>query len=172
MVVTDSLERLAGDRYLLALAAIAAVAIVLMAFWRSVTRVVVPLVPVVAAVGWSSLVVAGLGIPLNPLSAVLAVMVIAIAAEFGVILAVRYRQERSEGQGPEAALRSTYGRTGVAVAASGITAIAGFGALVASDVGILREFGMIAVLDLGVALVGVVTVLPAMLVLEARRPDR
>jgi predicted RND superfamily exporter protein len=60
----------------------------------------------------------------------------------------------------------------VAVAASGITAIAGFGALVASDVGILREFGMIAVLDLGVALVGVVTVLPAMLVLEARRPGR
>lgn len=172
VVVTDSLERLAGDRYLLALAAIAAVAIVLMGFWRSVTRVVVPLVPVVAAVGWSSLVVAGLGIPLNPLSAVLAVMVIAIAAEFGVILAVRYRQERSEGQGPEAALRSTYGRTGVAVAASGITAIAGFGALVASDVGILREFGMIAVLDLGVALVGVVTVLPAMLVLEARRPGR
>jgi predicted RND superfamily exporter protein len=31
---------------------------------------------------------------------------------------------------------------------------------------------MIAVLDLGVALVGVVTVLPAMLVLEARRSDR
>ena len=169
VVVNASLESLAGDRYLLALAAIAAVAFVLLCFWRSLTGVIVPLVPVVAAVGWSSLVVAALGIPLNPLSAILAVMVIAIAAEFGVILAARYRQERKMGQTPEAALRSTYGRTGVAVAASGVTAIAGFGALVASDVGILREFGMIAVLDLGVALAGVVTVLPAMLILEARR---
>ena len=172
VVVTDSLDRLAGNRYLLALSAILAVAIVLLIFWRSLARVVVPLVPVVAAVGWSSLVIAALGIPLNPLSAILAVMVIAIAAEFGVILAARYRQEREAGQGPEAALRSTYGKTGVAVAASGVTAIAGFGALVASDVGILREFGLIAVVDLGVALAGVVTVLPAMLVLEARRSDR
>ena len=169
VVVTDSLERLSGDRYLLALAAIIAVAIVLLAFWRSLRSVLVPLVPVVAAVGWSSLVIAALGIPLNPLSAILAVMVIAISAEFGVILSARYRQERAGGQGPEQALRATYGRTGVAVLASGVTAVAGFGALVASDVGILREFGMIAVIDLGVALAGVVTVLPAMLMLEARR---
>lgn len=172
VVVADSLERLAGDRYLLSLAAILAVSIVLMLFWRSIPRVLVPLVPVVAAVGWSSLLVAGLGLPLNPLSAILSVMVIAIATEFGVILAARYRQERADGGRPEAALRSTYGRTGAAVAASGITAIAGFGALVASDVGILREFGLIAVLDLGVALLGVLTVLPAMLVLESRRTDR
>lgn len=172
VVVTDSLERLAADRYLLALAAIVAVALMLFIFWRSAVRVAVPLVPVVAAVGWSSLIVAGLGFPLNPLSAILSVMVIAISAEFGVILAARYRQERDDGAGPEAALRATYGRTGAAVAASGVTAIAGFGALVASDVGILREFGVIAVLDLGIALVGVVTVLPAMLVLEARRARR
>ena len=172
VVITDSLDRLSGDRYLLAIAAIVAVGIVLLILWRSLTRVLVPLVPVVAAVGWSSLVVAALGIPLNPLSAILAVMVIAIAAEFGVILAARYRQEREEGRGPAAALRSTYGRTGIAVAASGVTAIAGFGALVASDVGILREFGLIAVLDLGIALAGVLTVLPAMLVIEARRSAR
>lgn len=172
VVVADSLDRLAGNRYLLALTAIAAVAIVLLAFWRSLAGVIVPLVPVVAAVGWSSLLVAALGIPLNPLSSVLAVMVIAISAEFSVILAARYRQERKDGGSPEAALRSTYGRTGVAVAASGVTAIAGFGALAASDVGVLREFGLIAVIDLGVALLGVVTVLPAMLVLEARRSGR
>jgi predicted RND superfamily exporter protein len=56
----------------------------------------------------------------------------------------------------------------MAIAASGITAIAGFAALVASDVGVLREFGLIAVLDLGVALLGVVIVLPAVLAWAGR----
>jgi predicted RND superfamily exporter protein len=57
----------------------------------------------------------------------------------------------------------------MAIAASGITAIAGFAALVTSDVGILREFGLIAVLDLSVALVGVALVLPAVLTWMERR---
>jgi predicted RND superfamily exporter protein len=57
----------------------------------------------------------------------------------------------------------------MAIAASGITAIAGFAALVASDVGILREFGLIAVFDLSVALLGVAVVLPAILTWIERR---
>jgi predicted RND superfamily exporter protein len=57
----------------------------------------------------------------------------------------------------------------MAVAASGITAIAGFAALAASDVGVLREFGLIAVLDLSIALLGVAIVLPAILTWVERR---
>jgi predicted RND superfamily exporter protein len=99
-------------------------------------------------------------------------MVIAIATEFSVILAARYYQERGGGMSSPAALRSAYGSTGMAVLASGITAIAGFAALVTSDVGILREFGLIAVLDLGVALLGVALVLPAVLAWTERRMER
>ena len=38
--------------------------------------------------------------------------------------------------------------------ASGITAIAGFAALVASDIRMLRDFGLVTVVDLAVALPG------------------
>ena len=169
VVVTESVDALAASRYLLILAALAAVALVLLVIYRSPRRVIVPLVPIVVAGGWSSLVIASLDIPLNPLSAILSVMVIAIATEFSVILSGRYYQERGGGLAPAAALRSAYGRTGMAIAASGITAIAGFAALVTSDVGILREFGLIAVLDLGVALLGVALVLPAVLTRMERR---
>jgi hypothetical protein len=169
VVVTESVDALAASRYVLILAALIAVALVLFLVYRSLRRVVVPLVPIVVAGGWSSLTVATLDIPLNPLSAILSVMVIAIATEFSVILAARYYQDRAGGLAPAAALRTAYGRTGMAIAASGITAIAGFAALVTSDVGILREFGLIAVLDLGVALGGVALILPAVLTWTERR---
>ena len=52
----------------------------------------------------------------------------------------------------------------MAVLASGLTAIAGFAALIATDIRMLRDFGLVTVLDLGVALVGVLLVLPAALV--------
>ena len=81
-----------------------------------------------------------------------------------MILAARFHEEREGGQSVGEALRRTYARTGTAVAASGATAIAGFAVLVASDVRMLRDFGLVTVFDLAVALAGVMLVLPAALV--------
>ena len=61
-----------------------------------------------------------LQIPLNPLSATLGALVIAISTEFAVILSARYRAERARGLEPVAALSRTYERTGAAVLASGV----------------------------------------------------
>ena len=47
--------------------------------------------------------------------------------------------------------------------ASGVTAIAGFAVLIASDIAMLRDFGFVTVIDLAVALLGVMVVLPAAL---------
>lgn len=164
VVISASMDELASFRHLLILLGVAAIALVLLAAYRSLRRTLAPLVPIVVAGGWSALIVAAADLPLNPLSAVLSVLVIAIATEFGVILAGRYHQERERGAGVADALRRSYGRTGMAVATSGVTAIAGFAALGASDIGMLREFGLIAVVDLAVALAGVAVVLPAVLV--------
>ena len=49
------------------------------------------------ATGWSGLVVAALGISLNPMSATLGALVIAIATEFSVILSARYA-DRARGR--------------------------------------------------------------------------
>jgi uncharacterized membrane protein YdfJ with MMPL/SSD domain len=50
------------------------------------------------------------------------------------------------------------------VLASGVTAIAGFAVLIVSDIRMLSDFGLVTVLDLAVALAGVLAVLPAALV--------
>jgi predicted RND superfamily exporter protein len=140
------------------------VALVLFAVYRSANRALVPLIPIVFATGWSSLVLYVADIPLNPMSATLGALVIAIATEFSVLLSARYHEERAGGRSVGEALRAAYTRTGSAVAASGITAIAGFAALIATDIRMLRDFGLVTVLDLAVALVGVLLVLPAALV--------
>ncbi len=46
--------------------------------------------------------------------------------------------------------------------------LAGFGVLVLSDIRMLRDFGAVTVIDLAVALIGVLIVLPAVLVLAER----
>jgi uncharacterized protein len=163
VIAAESASDLSGSRYWLALAGLAAVALVLLAVYRSLRRAFVPLVPIVLATGWSSLLLWVSGIPLNPMSAALGALVIAIGTEFSVILSARFHEERGGGRSVEEALRRAYARTGAAVLASGATAIVGFGVLIASDIRMLRDFGFVTVIDLSVALLGVMVVLPAAL---------
>ena len=151
------------------LVGLAAVALVLLiAFAGDIRRALTPLVPIVLASGWSALILFAVRVPLNPMSLTLGALVIAITTEFSVLLSERHRQERLEGHDLVQALRRTYRHTGTAVAASGVTAIAGFGVLVLSDIAMLRDFGLVTVIDLSVSLVGVLVALPAALVLAER----
>jgi hypothetical protein len=168
VLAAESATDISNSRYWLTLASLLAVALVLLAVYRSTARALVPLVPIGLATGWSSLVIAAMDIPINPMSAALGALVIAIATEFSVILSSRYHEERGDGRSVGEALRFAYARTGAAVLASGVTAIAGFAALIASDIRMLRDFGLVTVVDLGVALAGVMLVLPAALVWAER----
>ncbi len=156
-------------RMLTLLAGLAAVALVLLAGFRGDwRRALAPLLPVVLATGWSALVVFLLRVPLNPMSVTLGALVLAVATEFSVLLSERHRQERSAGRSTVDALRHAYRRTGAAVAASGVTAIAGFGVLALSNIQMLRDFGIVTLIDLSVALVGVLIALPAALLVVER----
>jgi hypothetical protein len=155
-------------RLLTLLAGLLAVGLVLLAIFRRPQRALFPLVPIVLATGWSALILFLIGIPLNPMSATLGALVIAISTEFSVLLAERFRQERSAGRDLTEALTQTYRSTGTAVLASGVTAIAGFGVLVFSGITMLRDFGFVTLIDLTVSLAGVLVVLPAVLVVSER----
>ncbi len=166
-------------RMLTLLAGLAAVALVLLVGFRGDwRRALAPLLPVALATGWSALIVFLLRVPLNPMSVTLGTLVLAVATEFSVLLSERHRQERIAGRSMVEALRHAYRRTGAAVAASGVTAIAGFGVLALSDIQMLRDFGLVTLVDLSVSLVGVLVALPAALLvvergaLRARSPQR
>jgi predicted RND superfamily exporter protein len=162
VIAAESASELSASRYWLTLAGLAAVALALLAIYRSLRRALIPLVPTVLATGWASLVIWITGIPLNPMSAALGALTIAIATEFAVILSGRFHEER-QGRGAAESLRRAYARTGAAVVASGATAVAGFAVLIVSDIQMLRDFGLVTVIDLAAALLGVMVVLPAAL---------
>ena len=169
--LSDPLRRL--GTLVLALLAVFAVLLVVQrrrrGGWRAAwARAWVPVVPIALATGWSALVLWLLGVPLNPLSATLGALVLAISTEFAVLLSARFEAERAV-HAPAEALRRTYRSTGATVLASGATAIAGFAVLALSDVRMLRDFGLVTVVDLTVSLLGVLAVLPAVLMLAERR---
>jgi uncharacterized protein len=155
-------------RGLTLLAALGGVLLILLLARRSLREAAVPLIPIGLATGWSAGVLFVLGllpgsleVDLNPMSVALGALVIALSTEFSVLLSSRYLQERAAGAGPARAIELTYASTGAAVLASGATAIAGFAALIASDIRMLRDFGIVTVVDLTVSLLGVMIVLPA-----------
>jgi hydrophobe/amphiphile efflux-3 (HAE3) family protein len=162
--VADPWRRL--ETLIVGLAAVALV--LLLAFRGDRRRALAPLAPIVLATGWSALILFAVRVPLNPMSVTLGALVIAISTEFSVLLSERHRQERLAGYDTIEALRRSYRRTGAAVAASGVTAIAGFGVLALSDITMLRDFGLVTLIDLSVSLVGVIVALPAALVIAER----
>ncbi len=155
-------------RLLMLVVGLLAVGLVLLAVLRAPKRALVPLVPIALATGWSSLILFATRIPLNPMSATLGALVIAISTEFSVLLSERFRSERRAGLDPAQALARTYRFTGSAVLVSGITAIAGFGVLSLSSITMLRDFGLVTLIDLSVSLLGVLLVLPSVLALSER----
>jgi uncharacterized protein len=158
----------AGRRLLTLVAGLIAVGLVLLVVFRELGRALVPMIPIAFATGWSALILFLIGIPLNPMSATLGTLVIAISTEFSVLLSERFRQERAAGHDLHAALARTYRSTGAAVLASGVTAIVGFGVLIFSNITMLRDFGFVTLVDLSVSLGGVLLVLPAVLAISER----
>lgn len=157
-------------RILTLLITLAVVALILLiAFRGDMRRALVPLMPIALATGWSSLVLFAVRVPLNPMSVTLGTLVIAISTEFSVLLSERVRLEMLAGHGPVEALRIAYRQTGAAVAASGVTAIAGFGVLLLSDITMLRDFGAVTLVDLSVSLIGVLVALPAAVMITQGR---
>ena len=163
-------------RLVLGVGALVLVGLVLFAVRRRVKDAVIPLVPIALATGWAGLlswwsddtplgILFGRPVALNPMSVTLGALVIALSTEFSVLLSARYRSERDSGLGVRAALLRTYASTGRAVTASAVTALAGFAVLVISDIRMLRDFGLVTVVDLAVSLLGVLVVLPAVLAL-------
>ncbi len=175
VVAAAANESLADEnsRRLITLVALLASGLALGIALRSWRRLVVPLTATLLATGWASLALWLLGVDLNPLSAALGALVIAIGTEFAVLLSERERAESRATGDVEEALGRAFGTTGRAIAISGVTVVAGFGVLTLSDIRILSDFGLATVIDLLVALLAVALIVPAMVrVLSSRQAGK
>jgi hypothetical protein len=163
-IIASSVTSLTENRLLITLIALAAVVAGLFVVYRIVIRSVVPVVPILLVVGWSSAIMYALGIELNPLTAVLGALIIGIGTEFTVLLMERYYEEKAKGEPPAQAMIIAMSRIGRAITASGLTTIAGFGAFLFSDFPMLQDFGKVTVIDVSLCLVSTLVVLPPIIV--------
>ncbi len=164
VLAARTVTALTANRQLATIIALLAVAGGLLLVYRRVGRALAPLLPIVIVVGWSSAFMYAIGLDLNPLTAVLGSLIIAIGTEFTILLMERYVEEKDNGLEPRDAMITAVSRIGPAISASVLTVVAGFGTLMISDFPLLKDFGKVVVIDVMFALVATLVVLPAVVV--------
>lgn len=158
------LQNLASSRVVLTNLALLFVGLWLVLRLRSVVRSLLSLIPVLVAVGAVSLIAIAFGIKLSPMTAVAGPLVVAVCTEFTSLILLRFVEERNRGHEPADAMHVTAARTGRAFLVSAGTAIAGIAVIATSPMPLLRDFGIIVALNVGVALLSALVVLPPVLV--------
>jgi hypothetical protein len=96
-------------------------------------------------------------------------LVVAACTEFTSLILLRFVEERRRGLAPRAAMDVTASRTGRAFIVSALTAISGVAVIATSSLPLLHDFGQIVALNVAVALLSALVVLPPMLVWADRR---
>lgn len=158
------LENLQANRILLTYLALLFVGVYLTIRLKSLIRTLISLVPVTIAVGASALIAYAFDWKLSPMTAVGGPLVVAVCTEFTSLILLRYLEERRRGLWPRQAVDVAASRTGRAFIVSGLTAIAGVLVIAFSPLPLLRYFGLIVGMNVAVALLVALTVLPPLLV--------
>ncbi len=158
------LDNLEANRILLTYLAITFVFLFLSVRLRSIIRALLSLVPVLIAVGAASLFAYFAGFTLSPMTAVGGPLVVAACTEFTSLILLRFVEERRRGLEPRHAVDVAAARTGRAFIVSALTAISGIAVIATSSLPLLRDFGIIVAVNVAVALLSALVVLPPMLV--------
>ncbi|WP_324277661.1 MMPL family transporter [Blastococcus brunescens] len=169
----DSSEAFAGLDTTLLFAALGVVILILLLTYRSPVLWILPIFSAVIALFCSQAVVYLLAryadLTVNAQSAsILTVLVIGAGTDYALLLVARYREELRLHADRHEAMPEAVHRAGPAVLASGGTVILGMLCLVAADMNSTRGLGPVAAIGVGVALVVLLTLLPALLVICGR----
>lgn len=160
----STIDAVVGTRMTLNFICLGAVFFVLLLVYRNLSRTIFIIIPVGAVIAWSSLDMFIVGIPLNPLTAVLGIIMIGICTEFMVLIMGRYEEEKQLGLPPAEAMVTALTKIGRAIVTTALTTLGGFGVLIASDFTLIRDFGIVTVLGVILCLIITITVMPGIIV--------
>lgn len=163
------LDNLTSGRILLTYLAIGLVFVWLTIALRSLVRSLLAVTPVLIAVGTSSLVAYFGGFKLSPMTAVGGPLVVAACTEFTTLILYRYLEERRRGLDPTEAMDAAGARTGRAFVVSALTTMAGVAVIALSSLPLLRDFGITVAVNISVALLAALVVLPPLVIWADRR---
>jgi RND superfamily putative drug exporter len=97
---------------------------------------------------------------------------LAVGVDYSLFYIRREREERRAGRGAHAALEATAATVGRAIVVSGLTVMVALAGLLLSGNGVFISIGLATILVVAIAVIGSVTVLPAILELLGDRIDK
>jgi uncharacterized membrane protein YdfJ with MMPL/SSD domain len=151
-----------------------AILIVLLAVFGSVLAALLPV-----GLGVAAVIVTGAAIFLVSLAITMSVFVTNVASMLGIGVAVdyslfvlsRYREELHAGRSREEALDVAMRTSGATVVFSGITVIVSLAGLFLINSTVMRSLAIGAIVVVAIAIIGAVTLLPALIALLGKRAD-
>ena len=166
VIDVEMITALTTGRYTITLVGMALVFLGLLLIYRNPLKAIIPLIPISLIVGWSGGVMYLYNLEYTPLTATLGALIIGIGTEFTILIMERYFEEREKADTNNEAIVTTLGKMGKPIIASALTTIGGFSALVISDFEILSNFGIMTLVNISLALLSTIIVMPALLSIQ------
>jgi hydrophobe/amphiphile efflux-3 (HAE3) family protein len=166
VIETELLEGMGGGRLEITLIGVGFIFLALFLLFRfSLLKALLAILPIALIIGWSSGLIFLSGIKYSPLTACLGALILGIGVEYTILLMMRYYEERGKGEGPREAMTTAMTKIGRAIIASGLTTAGGFAALLAAGgFLIVRDFGIMTLINVFLALMSSLVVLPPLIV--------
>jgi RND superfamily putative drug exporter len=124
--------------------------------------IIVALTAVAATIGLVS--IASQWVPMDQnVSAVILLVGLAVGVDYSLFYIKREREERAAGKGHRAALEAAAATSGRSVLISGVTVMVAMAGMLLSGDKVYLSFGIATMLVVGIAMIGSLTVLPALL---------
>lgn len=139
--------------------------IALLFIYRNLIKAFLPIFPIILIIGMSAGIMYLLGIKYTPITATLGALVLGMGTEMTIMLMERYIEERLLGKEKIESMLITITMIGKATVASGLTTIGGFSVLMASKFVILKDFGLMTVINISLALISTFIILPTIIIL-------
>ncbi|WP_292486225.1 RND family transporter [Methanohalobium sp.] len=161
VVFTAIIDALTTGRVAMTLLGVFLIFVGLLFVYRDWLKALAPVVTMVMVIGWAGGVMYYSDLKYTPMTATLGAMILGIGTEYAIHLMERYYEEKAKGAAPLEAMKESSMKIGKAITTSGFTTIFGFSALLSSPFLINRNFGMITVLIVLLALVSAFVIFPA-----------
>ncbi|MBW9221416.1 MMPL family transporter [Methanothermococcus sp. SCGC AD-155-M21] len=142
--------------------------IVLFIYFRKPFSTVMPLIPVIVAVIWTGGAMGILGIPVDMATAGMGSLLLGMGIDYGIHLMHRYEEERNKKNTLAKSIETAVVSTGMAVIVTTATTIVGFLALTIAPLPMMANLGKVCGLGIFFCMVSVITLLPALLVIEEK----
>lgn len=159
----EMVEGLTAGRIKMTILGIGLVFLGLLLVYRNVFKALIPVLPVILIVGMSGGIMYLLGLSYTPITATLGALILGMGTETTLMILERYVEERESGRSKADALDITVRRIGKATLSTELTTMGGFAVLLFSNFVILKDFGLMTVINVSLILASTFIVLPAVI---------